>query len=169
MSLQHSLREEKMKLKQPSASKSYHITAPNPKDIVPKERRMRTLTNKVTEETPQHSLIGGPFDDTSGSKCRKDEEEELESAKEKKIPTGAPAFQNDYQENEKEDDDEMMNNPYTTLQSERIPPSDTLLDSSYFMRKQNGKEEYEMQAIGHDGMAADDIDKVGGHYQTFKR
>ena len=123
-------------------------------------------------------MIGGPFDDTSGSKCRKDKEEELESAKEKKIrllvgdllaTTGAPAFQNDYQENEKEDDDEMMNNPYTTLQSERIPPSDTLLDSSYFMRKQNGKEEYEMQAIGHDGMAADDIDKVGGHYQTFKR
>ena len=83
--------------------------------------------------------------------------------------TGAPAFQDDYE------DGESTANPFQTpydfvgFQQGRIPPN-TLVDSSYALRIQNGKalreilEEYELQAIRHDGMAADDASKGGGHY-----
>ena len=37
----------------------------------------------IAETMPEDSLIGGPFGDTSGSKRKKDEEEELLPAKEK--------------------------------------------------------------------------------------
>jgi hypothetical protein len=88
--------------------------------------------------------------------------------------TGAPAFQDDYE------DGESAANPFQTpygfvgCQPERIPPS-TLVDSSYALRIQNGKalreilEEYELQAIGHDGMAADDASKGGGHYREVEK
>lgn len=139
--------------------------------------------SSIGETTPEDSLIGGPFGDTSGSKRKKDEEEELLPAKEKLrrlvgdllATTGAPAFQDDDQ-----DDEVTTDNPYAApygfvgFQSERIPV-ETLADSSRSLRIQNGRalreilEEYEMQAIGHDGMAADDRDKGGGHYREVQK
>ena len=130
---------------------------------------------------PEDSLIGGPFGDTSGSKRKKADDKQLDAAKEslRKLvgdllaTTGAPAFQDDY-------DDEEDSNSYATpygfvgFQSDRVPP-ETLVENSYAMRIQNGKalrdilEEYELQAIGHDGMAADDKEKGGGHYQEVEK
>ena len=130
---------------------------------------------------PEDSLIGGPFGDTSGSKRKKADDKQLDAAKEslRKLvgdllaTTGAPAFQDDY-------DDEEDSNSYVTpygfvgFQSDRVPP-ETLVENSYAMRIQNGKalrdilEEYELQAIGHDGMAADDKEKGGGHYQEVEK
>ena len=134
-------------------------------------------------DQPEDSLIGGPFGDTSGSKRKKVDEGQLDKAKENLrrlvgdllATTGAPAFQDDYEEG-----DEENSNPFETpygfvgFQPERIPP-DTLVQSSFAMRMQNGKalkeilEEYELQAIGHDGMAADDVSKGGGHYQEVEK
>lgn len=132
---------------------------------------------------PEDSLIGGPFGDTTGSKRKKVDEKELEEAKESLrqlvgdllATTGAPAFQDDFTE-EEESEVNSFTTPYgfVGFNSERIPP-ETLVDSSFIMRIQNGKalhevlEEYELQAIGYDGMAADDREKGGGHYREVEK
>ncbi|EED91118.1 predicted protein [Thalassiosira pseudonana CCMP1335] len=132
---------------------------------------------------PEESLIGGPFGDTSGSRRKKTDERQIEKAKDSLrelvrnllATTGAPAFQDEYEEGD-ETASNSFASPYgfTGFQSERIPPG-LLSESSYDLRLQNGNalkeilSEYEIQAIGHDGMAADDVEKGGGHYREVEK
>jgi len=135
----------------------------------------------IGTDQPQQSLIGGPFGDTSGSKRKKADADVAEKAKEEVrevvrsmlATTGAPAFQDDYEEG---DAANSFASPYgfTGFDSDRIPP-ETLSSSSSALRVQNGailKEvlsEFEIDAIGHDGMAADDKSKGGGHYREVEK
>lgn len=205
------LKEKETKKKALMKAKSKHITAPNPQEIQVNEKGERVVTvysttdnNDLTgmqapsmsmdemggkplgSDMPEDSLIGGPFGDMSGSKRKKEDDEQLTKAKEKLrqlvadllATTGAPAFQDDFDEENDDDDKEV--NPFATpygfvgFQSDRIPP-ETLVDCSYALLLQNGKalhevmEEYELSAIGHDGMAADDKEKGGGHYQEVEK
>jgi len=197
-------REEKKK----RMMKSRPVTAPDPEDIEPNEKGERVVTIYSTTDKndltgmqgsgmsmdemgqkplgtnmPEDSLIGGPFGDTSGSKRKKADDEQLEKAKENMrqlvgdllATTGAPAFQDDYEE-EDENETNTFAAPYgfVGFQSERIPP-ESLVENSHAIRMQNGKalheilEEYEQQAIGYDGMAADDVEKGGGHYKEVEK
>ncbi|KAL7513122.1 hypothetical protein ACHAXN_010180 [Cyclotella atomus] len=203
------LKEKEMKQKRLIQSKP--VTAPNPEGIEPNEKGERVVSiysttdnNDLTgmqapsmsmdemggkpfsSDMPEDSLIGGPFGDMSGSKRKKENNEQLEKAKDSLrqlvgdllATTGAPAFQDDYEEDD--DESEKEANPFATpygfvgFQSERIPP-ETLVDRSHDILLQNGKalhevlEEYELQAIGYDGMAADDREKGGGHYQEVEK
>ena len=135
----------------------------------------------IGTDQPEQSLIGGPFGDTSGSKRKKADADVAEKAKEEVrevvrsmlATTGAPAFQDDYEEG---DAANSFASPYgfTGFDSDRIPP-ETLSSSSSALRVQNGavlKEvlsEFEIDAIGHDGMAADDKSKGGGHYREVEK
>jgi hypothetical protein len=135
-------------------------------------------------DQPEQSLIGGPFGDTSGSKRKKADADVAEKAKEKirevvrslLATTGAPAFQDDYEEGDDMLAANSFSSPYgfTGFESDRIPP-ETLSSSSAALRVQNGavlKEvisEFEIDAIGHDGMAADDKSKGGGHYREVEK
>ena len=146
----------------------------------------RFQQKSLRDDQPEESLIGGPFGDTSGSKRKKADASQIENAKEYirelvrnlLATTGAPAFQDDYDEEVESSTSRSTNSfssPYgfTGFQPERIPP-DVLSKSSAALRVNNGKalkdvlSEYELQAIGHDGMAADDKSKGGGHYREVK-
>lgn len=132
----------------------------------------------IGTDQPEQSLIGGPFGDTSGSKRKKADADVAEKAKEKirevvrslLATTGAPAFQDDYEEG----DDMLAFSSFTGFESDRIPP-ETLSSSSVALRVQNGNvlkeviSEFEIDAIGHDGMAADDKSKGGGHYREVEK
>jgi hypothetical protein len=138
----------------------------------------------IGTDQPEQSLIGGPFGDTSGSKRKKADADVAEKAKEKirevvrslLATTGAPAFQDDYEEGDDMLAANSFSSPYgfTGFESDRIPP-ETLSSSSSALRVQNGavlKEvlsEFEIDAIGHDGMAADDKSKGGGHYREVEK
>ena len=138
----------------------------------------------IGTDQPEQSLIGGPFGDTSGSKRKKADADVAEKAKEKirevvrslLATTGAPAFQDDYEEGDDMLAANSFSSPYgfTGFESDRIPP-ETLSSSSAALRVQNGavlKEvisEFEIDAIGHDGMAADDKSKGGGHYREVEK
>ena len=138
----------------------------------------------IGTDQPEQSLIGGPFGDTSGSKRKKADADVAEKAKEKirevvrslLATTGAPAFQEDYEEGDDMLETNSFSSPYgfTGFESDRIPP-ETLSSSSSALRVQNGavlKEvlsEFEIDAIGHDGMAADDKSKGGGHYREVEK
>jgi len=135
----------------------------------------------IRADQPEESLVGGPFGDTSGSKRKRKDEEQIEKAKEdiREIvrnllaTTGAPAFQDEYEEG---DETNSFSSPYgfTGFNPERIPP-DLLSKSSAVLRVDNGRalkevlSEYELQAIGHDGMAADDKSQGGGHYRECEK
>ncbi|KAL3772713.1 hypothetical protein ACHAWU_004958 [Discostella pseudostelligera] len=146
----------------------------------------RFQQKSLRDDQPEESLIGGPFGDTSGSKRKKADASQIENAKEYirefvrnlLATTGAPAFQDDYDEEVESSTSRSTNSfssPYgfTGFQPERIPP-DVLSKSSAALRVSNGKalkdvlSEYELQAIGHDGMAADDKSKGGGHYREVE-
>jgi hypothetical protein len=144
----------------------------------------RFQQKSLRADEPEKSLIGGPFGDTSGSKRKKADASQIENAKEYirelvrnlLATTGAPAFQDDYdEESESSSSTNSFSSPYgfTGFQPERIPP-DVLSKSSAALRADNGKalkevlSEYELQAIGHDGMAADDKSKGGGHYREVE-
>ena len=145
----------------------------------------RFQQKSLRADQPEESLIGGPFGDTSGSKRKKADASQIENAKEYLrelvrnllATTGAPAFQDDYDEEVEggSSGTNSFSSPYgfTGFQPERIPP-DVLSKSSAALRVNNGKalkevlSEYELQAIGHDGMAADDKSKGGGHYREVE-
>lgn len=134
-------------------------------------------------DQPEESLIGGPFGDTSGSKRKKADASQIENAKEYirelirnlLATTGSPAFDDYDEELESSSSTNSFSSPYgfTGFQPERIPP-DVLSKSSVALRADNGKalkevlSEYELQAIGYDGMAADDKSKGGGHYREVE-
>ena len=105
--------------------------------------------------------------------------------------TGAPAFQDIY-DDDNDDDDEggvagvagvarnifrsnSFASPYgfVGFDPDRVPP-DVLSGSSSALRACDGRalkevlSEYELQAIGHDGYNADDSSKGGGHYRVVE-
>lgn len=146
----------------------------------------RYQQKSIRADQPEESLVGGPFGDTTGSKRKKADANQIEDAK-KKIrdiasnllaTTGAPAFQDDYEEGD--DTTTTMANEFTSpygftgFEPGRIPP-DLLSKSSVALRADNGRalkevlSEYELQAIGHDGMAADDKSQGGGHYREVEK
>lgn len=143
----------------------------------------RYQERSVKDNHPEESLVGGPFGDNSGSRRKKADANKLEEAKEAVrevlrnllATTGAPAFQDSYEEGDELTPNE-FSSPYgfTGFQPERISP-DLLSRSSAALRTDNGGalkevlDEYELQAIGHDGMAADDVSKGGGHYREVTK
>ena len=140
------------------------------------------------ESRPEETLMGGPFGDTSGSRRRKVDSTRIEEAKEslRKLvrnllaTTGAPAFQDDYDDDDADDGVTSSSNPFaspygfTGFDPSRIPP-DVLSESSSTLRVDGGRplkevlSEYELQAIGHDGFDADDRSKGGGHYREVEK
>ena len=134
---------------------------------------------------PEDGLIGGPFGDSGGAKRKRADAGEIEQAKDEirelvkelLATTGAPAFQDDFLDDEDaEGGGNSFSSPYgfTGFQPERIPP-DLIARSSTALRIQNGQalreilSDYELQAIGHDGMAADDKSEGGGHYREVEK
>ncbi|KAL7543331.1 hypothetical protein ACHAXR_012654 [Thalassiosira sp. AJA248-18] len=146
----------------------------------------RYQQKSLKADQPEESLIGGPFGDTSGSKRKKADSQQIEQAKDdiREIvrnllaTTGAPAFQDDFEEGDETTTAaaNSFSSPYgfTGFEPERIPP-DLLTRSSAPLRADGGKplkeilSEYELQAIGHDGMAADDVSQGGGHYREVEK
>mmetsp|Transcript_14404 Transcript_14404/g.29339 ORF Transcript_14404/g.29339 Transcript_14404/m.29339 type:complete len:488 (+) Transcript_14404:593-2056(+) len=145
------------------------------------------IYQKSQSDEPEDSLIAGPFGDTSGSKRKKADAGQIEQAKEALTElvrdllatTGAPAFQDDFMDGEDADGDgstNLFSSPYGFIgfEPERIPPG-IISRSSAALRIQNGEvlrevlSEYELQAIGHDGMAADDKSEGGGHYREVEK
>jgi hypothetical protein len=138
----------------------------------------------IGADQPEQSLIGGPFGDTSGSKKKKADanvaqkatEEIREVVRSLLATTGAPAFQDDYEEGDDKVAPYSFSSPYgfTGFEPDRIPP-ETLSSSSSALRVQNGAilkevlKEFEIDAIGHDGLAADDKSKGGGHYREVEK
>jgi hypothetical protein len=158
--------------------------------------------------SPEETLAGGPFGDTSGSQRKKASEKEMDAAKESIYElvfsllamTGAPGFKDDATSMEEEilmsDDDadrndSSMNDQYNTgriykkvsnvndfgfvgFDSSRVPSS-MLTSNSKALRAGNGEalqqvlSEFEMQAIGYDGMSGDDKTRGGGHYLEVRK
>lgn len=136
---------------------------------------------------PEDGLAGGPFGDGGGSRRRKIDEGELEAAKEiieelvKNLlaTTGAPAFQDQYLEEDNDGDVPQQPafaspNGFEGFRPDRIP-ADALSQSSRALRTAGGEalkevlSNIEIEAIGHDGYAADDRSKGGGHYREVEK
>ena len=158
------------------------MTSSTPMSDMSMENARYQQKKSISASNPEESLVGGPFGDTSRSKRKKADASQIEKAKESitelvrnlLATTGAPAFQDDY-----EDGDDTINEfsaPYgfVGFDPKRIPPN-LLSESSLVLRTANGQalkevlSEYELQAIGHDGMAADDRSEGGGHYREVEK
>ena len=158
------------------------MTSSAPMSDMSMENARYQQKKSISASNPEESLVGGPFGDTSRSKRKKADASQIEMAKESitelvrnlLATTGAPAFQDDY-----EDGDDTINEfsaPYgfVGFDPKRIPPN-LLSESSLVLRTANGQalkevlSEYELQAIGHDGMAADDRSEGGGHYREVEK
>lgn len=102
--------------------------------------------------------------------------------------TGAPAFLHHIQTQAGDDDDhDQMPLPFQQQQQHQLSnipfvgfdpssiSSQTLSDVSSVLRSNKGQilrdvlDTYEMNAIGYDGMAGDDIQKGGGHYKEVRK
>ena len=147
---------------------------------------------------PEDTLAGGPFGDASNTQRRKATEQELEDAKEVVMElmqgllamTGAPGFQDEFSGgvqpyDNNEDGAYMYVQSSVTVSSEpqmdfvgfdpSAVPTDMLTESSRSLRAGGGQafrevlSEFEMQAVGHDGMSADDVSKGGGHYREVRK
>lgn len=138
---------------------------------------------------PENTLAGGPFGDSSGSLRKKKKSTDVDAAKEDVINlvrsllamTGAPAFndeisdefsslQNDMGDHSNSVKIETSNSNFVGFDPDRVP-IDLLTKSSKALRIEDGAtleevlSEFEIQAIGHDGISApDDRSRGGGHY-----
>jgi len=145
---------------------------------------------------PEDTLAGGPFGDASNTQRRKASEQELEDAKEVVTElmqgllamTGAPGFQDQFsgevQPYEESDYGAFVQSSVTVSSQPQMEfvgfdpsavPTDMLTESSGSLRAGGGQafrevlSDFEMQAVGHDGMAADDVSKGGGHYREVRK
>ena len=144
---------------------------------------------------PENTLAGGPFGDQSGSKRKKASSKEYDAAIEILSDlvlslvqmTGAPGFQDEftdgvlpYDEATKKttkDDDRVNYHSefgFIGFDPSRVPVA-MLTQSSKSLRVANGDairevlNQFEMQAIGFDGMAGDNKEKGGGHYLEVQK
>ena len=189
-------RRERLKKRVEISRAHSQITAPPPPESVkPNEKGERVVTLYSTQDqndlTSQAQLSTDmsmdnagyqqkTLDVTGSARANKADNDLLDQVRGDLVEvvrnllatTGLPAFQDDYEEG-----DEIASNAfsyYTGFQPERIRPDD-LSSSSVAIRVNNGhvlKEvlsEFELQAIGHDGMAADDIANGGGHYREVEK
>jgi hypothetical protein len=144
---------------------------------------------------PESTLAGGPFGDQSGSQRKKTSDKEYDSACEVLSDlvlsllqmTGAPGFQDEFTDGivpledadkkSSTDEDRVNYNAefgFIGFDPSRVPTS-LITRSSKSMRVRNGDAlrqcvtDFEMQAIGLDGMAGDDKEKGGGHYLEVQK
>ena len=147
---------------------------------------------------PENTLAGGPFGDQSGSQRKKTSDKDYDAACEVLSDvvlsllqmTGAPGFQDEFtdgvvpletDESGKTSKDEVEDRiNYNTdfgfigFDTSRVPTA-LITQSSKSLRVRNGNAlrqvwtDFEMQAIGFDGMAGDDKDKGGGHYLEVQK
>ena len=143
---------------------------------------------------PENTLAGGPFGDSSGSLRKKKNSSESEQAKEALTEmvqsllalTGAPAFSeenvdgfNTFENSSSDHTNNMKvetNYPnFIGFDPDRVP-IDLLKKNSKAMRLEEGTildevlSEFELQAIGHDGISApDDRTRGGGHYMEVQK
>ena len=145
---------------------------------------------------PEDTLAGGPFGDASNTQRRKAGEQELEDAKEVVTElmqgllamTGAPGFQDEFsggvQPYEEAEDGAYVQSSVTVSSQPQMDfmgfdpsavPTDMLTESSRSLRAGGGQafrevlSDFEMQAVGHDGMAVDEGSKGGGHYREVRK
>ena len=144
---------------------------------------------------PEDTLAGGPFGDTSGTQRRRADEKELDDAAEGIVElvqgllamTGAPGFQDEFQGGLQPVGDKDFLHIDRSVESSSQPqqafigfdpsniPTDMLTSASKALRAGGGQalretlSQFEIQAIGHDGMGADDISKGGGHYREVRK
>ena len=145
---------------------------------------------------PEDTLAGGPFGDASNTQRRKTTEQELEDAKEVVMElmqgllamTGAPGFQDEFsggvQPYDNNEDGAYVQSSVTVSSEPQMDfvgfdpsavPTDMLTESSRSLRAGGGQafrevlSDFEMQAVGHDGMSADDVSKGGGHYREVRK
>lgn len=144
---------------------------------------------------PEETLAGGPFGDMSNTQRRKADEQELDDAKEAITElmqgllamTGAPGFQDEFSEGLQpidQNEDGRIQTTVTTTSQPQIEfvgfdpsavPTDMLTLASRSLRAGGGQafrevlSEFEVQAVGHDGMSADDVSKGGGHYREVRK
>ena len=190
-------RRERMKKRREISRAQSQVTAPPPPaSVKPNEKGERVVTLYSTQDqndlTSQAQLSSDmsmdnagyqqkTLDVTGSTRANKADDHLLEKVRGELVEvvrnllatTGLPAFQDDYEEG-----DEIAANTfsygYTGFQPERIRPDD-LSSSSVAIRVNNGQvlkevlSDFELQAIGHDGMAADDISNGGGHYREVEK
>ena len=158
------------------------MTSSTPMSDMSMENARYQQKKSISASNPEESLVGGPFGDTSRSKRKKADASQLEKAKESitelvrnlLATTGAPAFQDDYEDGDDTPNEFSAPYGFVGFDPERIPPN-LLSESSFVLRTDNGRalnevlSEYELQAIGHDGMAADDRSEGGGHYREVEK
>jgi hypothetical protein len=94
--------------------------------------------------------------------------------------SGAPAFQEEFSEGIQMYSEKKMASQsaspkgFVGFDPSKLPP-DILASSSRALRAGRGKvledilREYELRAVGHDGMAGDNIEKGGGHYREVNK
>lgn len=191
-------RRERLKKRIEVSRAHSQITAPPPPESVkPNEKGERVVTLYSTQDqndlTSQAHLSSDrmsmdnagyqqkALDVTGSTRANKADDDLLEKVRGDLVEvvrnllatTGLPAFQDDYEEG-----DEIASNTfsygYTGFQPDRIRPDD-LSSSSVAIRVNNGQvlkevlSEFELQAVGHDGFAADDIANGGGHYREVEK
>ena len=147
---------------------------------------------------PEDSLAGGPFGDQSGSQRRKASSKEYEEASDilRELiqsllsMTGAPGFQDEFAEGIVPFDEIKKHGKDGSAKTFTVSNSNTrgfvgfdpsrvpsamITQSSRALRVGNGDAlreilgEFEIQAIGFDGMAADNKEKGGGHYLEVQK
>jgi hypothetical protein len=156
----------------------------------------RSDANRANSDNPENTLAGGPFGDQSGSQRKKAGIREMESAVEVITElvqsllamTGAPGFQEQFSEGispfmtdeEKEQFKSSAKSPafdqveFTGFDPSRVP-TQLVTQASKALRVGNGEalrkvlDDFEMQAIGFDGINGDDKKKGGGHYLEVQK
>lgn len=151
---------------------------------------------RANSDNPENTLAGGPFGDQSGSQRKKAGIREMESAVEVITElvqsllamTGAPGFQDEFSEGispfmTDEEKGQFKSSAkasafgrveFTGFDPSRVP-TQLVTQSSKALRVGNGEalrkvlDEFEMQAIGFDGINGDDKKKGGGHYLEVQK
>jgi hypothetical protein len=156
----------------------------------------RSDANRANSDNPENTLAGGPFGDQSGSQRKKAGIREMESAVEVITElvqsllamTGAPGFQDEFSEGitpfmTDEEKGQFKSSAktstfdqieFTGFDPSRVPIQ-LVTQASKALRVGNGEalrkvlDEFEMQAIGFDGINGDDKKKGGGHYLEVQK
>ena len=142
------------------------------------------LSNNDAMMAGSDSASSAPWDMDRSQRQSEATSKELEEAKETVAElvhallamTGAPAFREEFSEGltpmENRRNSPSANSPdgFVGFDPSKVP-TDILVSSSLALRSGRGQvlqdvlRDYELRAVGHDGMAGDDEEKGGGHYR----